>query len=146
MLNMSFYVMESHGVFPEVLDFEEECRREGYYEGLVKGEVDGLIEGRTAGLQTGFERYLPLGVLQGRVAAWRLNKLSEKQEKAVESLATLASPPVIDNEGSTFSDFERRIKLAKNKARMIATATQSPAVNATELQVRMQKEEAVEEI
>lgn len=139
--------MSDSGIFSEILNYEQECRRDGYNEGLVKGRADGIVEGRTAGLETGFERYRALGVLQGRVAAWRNDNLPEKQQKAVDSLATLVSPPTIDNEQNTFTDFERRIKLAKNKSRIIAMANKSPAVNAEEMQVRTQRDDAaIEEI
>lgn len=62
---------------------------EGYNDGLQAGTKAGFAEGREFGVQTGYQRFLDLGLLQGRVIVWeeQVADLPEsKQQKTVERL------------------------------------------------------------
>jgi len=49
---------------------------EGYKEGLEDGEEAGLAEGRLFGLEKGFDKFVELGRIQGRVSVWKARILS----------------------------------------------------------------------
>lgn len=58
-------------IFDPLLSLEEHYYDQGYNEGLRDGERAGLIEGHLFGLEKGFDNFIELGRLQGRVSVWK---------------------------------------------------------------------------
>lgn len=132
----------------DLLNYERKCYNEGYAEGLSKGREQGFVEGRELGIQTGFQRYLSLGVLAGRAELWNRdrNKLDEKVLARLDKLSSLVDVQDYTNNPSTVEKVDFNIKQALNKARNVASATKSPAVNAHEIKIAYQREDNIEDL
>ncbi|KAF8462059.1 hypothetical protein BDZ91DRAFT_363804 [Kalaharituber pfeilii] len=69
-------------MFDPLLLLEEAYYEEGYNDGLRDGEKAGLVEGRLFGLEKGFDKFVELGRLQGRVSVWKARIPPESTENS----------------------------------------------------------------
>ena len=135
--------------FDSLLSLEEQYYTEGYSLGVADGSRAGRIEGRIFGLEKGFDKFLELGRLGGRVTVWnsrlplptqlssttdaiseaRENALkvpplngNERLRKHIKRLCDLTDPEVISTENSedAVAEFDDRLKDAKAKATLIS--------------------------
>lgn len=69
--------------FDGLLGLEDRFYDEGYELGVADGTRAGHIEGRLFGLEKGFDKYISMGKLHGRVTVWasRLQKSLELEEQ-----------------------------------------------------------------
>lgn len=69
--------------FDGLLGLEDRFHHEGYKLGVADGTRAGHIEGRLFGLEKGFDKYISMGKLHGRVTVWasRLQKPLELEEQ-----------------------------------------------------------------
>lgn len=124
-----------------VLNYEEECFQDGFERGKTAGVKQGHIEGRELGIQTGYQKFLSMGVLQARIAHWQAEGVAN-----LDGLAETVATPTLENTLAGVEDFDRRLRLAKNKCRAIASATSSPAVHAHEQKIMYQQGNEMEDM
>ncbi|KAI4135709.1 MAG: hypothetical protein LQ347_000439 [Umbilicaria vellea] len=69
--------------FDGLLGLEDRFYDEGYKSGVADGTRAGHIEGRLFGLEKGFDKYMSMGKLHGRVTVWasRLQDSLEPEEQ-----------------------------------------------------------------
>lgn len=119
---------------PELIYYERECFKKGYEEGFKKGIKQGHTEGRELGIQTGFLRYLPMGVLQARVNCW------EKENKdELSRCRDVVATPNLTNDPKVVEELDQRLKRAKFMCRQLARARNTPEVNAHDQKITYQK-------
>lgn len=119
---------------PELINYERECFKRGYEEGYAKGVKQGHTEGRELGIQTGFLRYLPMGILQARVDHWE-----KEDRKEIAGLRALVATPLLTNDPNVVEDVDHRLKLAKNKCRQQAQSRNAPAPQVYNHKIAYQK-------
>lgn len=119
-------------LFDNVLNLEEQHYKEGYKEGVLDGKRAGYLEGRHYGLQTGFQRFMSIGIMQGRLDVWK-NTISNSDQadsdraarnaKHIAQLESVLDPETLPmtNEDEDVDEFEKRLKRAKAKAKVVAT-------------------------
>lgn len=107
---------------------------EGHQEGQKDGEKAGFIEGRQFGIQTGFQRFLTLGILQGRTEIWK-DQVQERADSAVkhERLAKNVDQmkEALCNISMTNNDvdvetLEKTLKYGKVKSKLIISSLKDP--------------------
>lgn len=107
-----------------VLDLEEKYYEEGYTEGQEKSVKDNHLEGKAYGLQTGFQRFLVVGYIQGLIEIW-----SKDDSKAVQNhlkqLKELVSDIPTTNGDKEVELYEQAIGKARNKVRVLGTITKT---------------------
>ncbi|KAF1811101.1 hypothetical protein P152DRAFT_399931, partial [Eremomyces bilateralis CBS 781.70] len=62
--------MEDEDPFDHVLQLESHYQAEGYALGVADGTKAGHAEGYAFGIEKGFEKFMQMGVVQGRAAVW----------------------------------------------------------------------------
>jgi hypothetical protein len=111
----------------KILNLEEEYYRQGYEEGQDFSTKQQYNEGKEYGYQTGFQRFLIIGYIEGLVKYWQTN--IEKYEKGIENkslrnhisqLSELVQNPPTTNGMEEVKEFEKRITKGRNKLRVIA--------------------------
>lgn len=133
-------------LFHNVLQFEQECQNAGYQEGVADGTVKGFLEGRELGLQTGFQRYLTLGFIQGRVTVWENTILpGTKEKQQIERLRDLVMTADVRNIDSVVSDVDLRIRKGKVNAKAIASATKTLPITFPEIRMRSRSKAYLED-
>jgi flagellar biosynthesis/type III secretory pathway protein FliH len=128
---------------------------EGYNDGLQAGTKAGFAEGREFGVQTGYQRFLDLGLLQGRVIVWeeQVADLPEsKQQKTVERLQQIKQlihqeEPTyfLSNDSVVVHQYETMMKKAKAKVRTLAASIGSEKVVFEDLLKGYTEEENIED-
>lgn len=79
----------------------------GYDEGIEDGKIAGIQEGSGFGMQTGFQRYVALGVLNGRIKVWRVQienvqkRLNQQLDSATFDLKTSEGGKTTEITGET---------------------------------------------
>mmetsp|Transcript_2392 Transcript_2392/g.2662 ORF Transcript_2392/g.2662 Transcript_2392/m.2662 type:complete len:184 (-) Transcript_2392:25-576(-) len=110
-----------------LLNLEEEYYRQGYQEGQDFSTKQQYNEGKEYGYQTGFQRFLVIGYIQGLLNHWKEN--IEQYEKGVENkslrnhisqLNELVQNIPTTNGIDEVKEFEKRITKSRNKLRVIA--------------------------
>ncbi|KAG5357126.1 hypothetical protein CJU90_5948 [Yarrowia sp. C11] len=148
--------MKQHDdIFEDLFQLEDKFYEEGYSEGLEAGTKAGFAEGREFGVQTGYQRFLDLGLLQGRVAVWEeeVQELPEsKREKTVERLQQIKQlihqeEPTyfLSNDGAVVHQYETMMKKAKAKVRTLAASIGSEKVQFEDLLKGYTEEENIED-
>ncbi|EGW34104.1 uncharacterized protein SPAPADRAFT_59524 [Spathaspora passalidarum NRRL Y-27907] len=112
----------------EILNPEEESYKSGYKEGQDQSTNEQYIEGKQYGLQTGFQRFLVVGYIQGLVDQWR-KRLSQYEgnitslESHLRQLEELIDGIPSGNSDAEVAEYETRLTKARNKVRVISTLT-----------------------
>lgn len=116
------------------LSLEQEFSQKGYAEGLKDGKQAGLSEGKHYGIQTAFQRYMAVGILQARCDLWQ-NSIanpkddgsgekpikSEKIEKHLAQLKSCVQDVPMTNSDSDVEVVTKGMAKAKAKAKVIAS-------------------------
>ncbi|ODV80116.1 DUF1715-domain-containing protein [Suhomyces tanzawaensis NRRL Y-17324] len=108
----------------DILNLEEEYYQKGFEEGQSDASKEQLREGKEYGYQTGFQRYLIIGYIQGLVEVWEKNLLSYELKMLANHLVqlkTIIDDVPITNEASDVEEFEKRVNKARNKVRVVCT-------------------------
>lgn len=112
----------------DVLNLEEDYYKEGYKEGREHSTKQQYIEGMEYGYQTGFQRFLVVGYIQGLVEYWELhldsygpsNKaLAAHLSQLTELVATIPTT----NGDDEVEVYEKQLSKARNKLRVVAMLT-----------------------
>lgn len=131
----------SEDLLDSVLDFEKECYDNGYEEGFQAGKKQGHLEGRELGIQTGFQRYRSLGIMQGRISVWKTQD-DEKLLSQLKQVEQYAQFPSFENDPKVADKINLNIKMAKTKLRMLAANSKSPPVELHDDKLVFQRDEA----
>lgn len=107
-----------------VLDLEEKYYEEGYTEGQEKSVKDNHLEGKAYGLQTGFQRFLVVGYIQGLIEIWSKDD-SKAVQNHLEQLKELVSDIPTTNGDKEVELYEQAIGKARNKVRVLGTITKT---------------------
>lgn len=105
----------------EVLNLEEEYYQKGFLEGQEHSTREQYIEGKEYGYQTGFQRALIVGYIQGLMEYWKENKDLNNVDGHMTQLREIVEGIPVTNGESEVAEFEKRINKARNKIRVIAT-------------------------
>lgn len=106
------------------LDIEDEFYAKGYRDGQEQSAREQFVEGKIFGLQTGFQRFLVVGYLQGLVGEWKkLENASVASHLA--QLEKLVSDIPTSNGDHEVELYEKAVLKARNKARVVATITKT---------------------
>lgn len=111
----------------EIVQFEQECYQEGFEQGTAEAQQHLSQAGYSSGMKIGFEKFLPVGILQGRVEGWR--RAPRCPAKAVSTLSELVEPGSLENSPDEVEKVDRRKRVAINKAKVLASRTMSTPVN-----------------
>lgn len=107
-----------------VLDLEDEFYAKGYEDGQQQSSKEQYVEGKIYGLQTGFQRFLVVGYIQGLLAGWR--KIDSKSVQLhLDQLEKLVSDIPLTNGDLDVEKYERAVVKARNKVRVVATLTKT---------------------
>lgn len=109
------------------LDLEEDYYKKGYAEGHERSAKEQFLEGKAYGLQTGFQRFLIVGYLKGLLEKWQKLPADEKLQAHLRQLDELLSSIPLTNGDSEVEQYEKAVFKARNKARLVATLTNTPA-------------------
>ncbi|ODQ65105.1 DUF1715-domain-containing protein [Nadsonia fulvescens var. elongata DSM 6958] len=145
-------------VFEDVLNLEDKYYHDGYNEGYRDGLKSGFLEGKEYGIQTGFQRLVDFGILQGRLKVWQHQIASatvtsggpanERQIKRIQQLQQLLPETVaLSNDDADVEDYERRMKKAIARAKTLAaTFKGTPPLRLDDSLVGLRREdETIEE-
>lgn len=88
-----------------------------------------MREGAEFGIQTGYTRYIALGVLRGRLVVWKKQFLRDQTEhpnldrikKNVEGLENMLADIPVTNSDSDVAHLEGLMRKAKSKAKVTAS-------------------------
>ncbi|KAG7661620.1 uncharacterized protein J8A68_004889 [[Candida] subhashii] len=109
----------------EILNIEQRYYQQGYDDGVAQSTKEQLIEGEEYGYQTGFQRFLIIGYIQGLVEYWQKNIEKYANNKSFESHLQQLKDLVVDipiiNGDEEVAEFEKRVNKARNKLRVVAT-------------------------
>lgn len=106
------------------LELEEEYYKLGFSEGHEQAVRDQILDGKAYGLQTGFQRFLAVGYLQGMVEIWEKTANASVQLHVGQLKQLLGSIPTANNDADVEA-YEQALGKARNKARVIAVLTKS---------------------
>lgn len=111
-----------------VLNLEEEQYELGYKEGQAQGTKDQYLEGKEYGYQTGFQRFLIVGFILEFVKFWlsnidQYNTSSSSLRNHLDNLKSILANTSTTNDDKEVEEYEKNIKKARNKLRVIATIT-----------------------
>ena len=111
-----------------VLNLEEEQYELGYKEGQAQGTEDQYLEGKEYGYQTGFQRFLIVGFILEFVKFWlsnidQYNTSSSSLRNHLDNLKSILANISTTNDDKEVEEYEKNIKKARNKLRVIATIT-----------------------
>ncbi|KAF3986408.1 hypothetical protein FT663_04892 [Candidozyma haemuli var. vulneris] len=107
-----------------VLDLEEKYYEEGYSEGQERSVKDNHLEGKAYGLQTGFQRFLVVGYIQGLIELWETNESTSVQNH-LSQLKELIKGIPFTNGDKEVEQYESAIGKARNKVRVLGTITKT---------------------
>ncbi|EER35964.1 conserved hypothetical protein [Candida tropicalis MYA-3404] len=111
----------------EVLNLEEEQYNLGFKEGQEHSTKEQYLEGKQYGYQTGFQRFLIVGYIQGLVGEWLDNldnyNASKSLQGHINQLSELITDIPLTNGDEEVEKYEKNIKKARNKLRVIANIT-----------------------
>ena len=111
----------------EVLNLEEEQYSLGYKEGQEQATKEQYLEGKQYGYQTGFQRFLIVGIVKGLAQDWfdNLDKYGSTKSlrNHINQLHDLISDIPLNNGDEEVEKYEKNIKKARNKLRVIANIT-----------------------
>lgn len=107
----------------DALSLEANFYSEGFQEGQEQHAREQFLEGKIYGLQTGFQRFLIVGYLQGLLEFWRqtttnIDSHLDQMEKALQKITS-------SNDDSAVAQYEKAVNSARNKARIIASLTKT---------------------
>lgn len=106
------------------LDIEENFYAEGYKDGQEQSAREQFLEGKVFGLQTGFQRFLVVGYIQGLIKDWK--KLENPIIEAhLRQLEKLVDEVPLTNGDKEVEIYEKAVLRARNKVRVVATITKS---------------------
>lgn len=110
-----------------VLNLEEEQYELGFKEGQIQGTKDQYLEGKEYGYQTGFQRFLIIGYIQELMKFW-LSHIDQYNNSSslrnhLNNLEDIMAQISITNGDKEVEDYEKNIKKARNKLRVIASIT-----------------------
>lgn len=110
----------------EILNLEQKYYQQGYEDGVAQSTKEQLFEGKEYGYQTGFQRFLIVGYIQGLVEYWKKN-IDKYDNKSLASHLEQLNKLVVDipteNGDEQVEEYEKRINKARNKLRVIASLT-----------------------
>lgn len=107
-----------------VLDLENEFYEKGYKDGQRQIVREQNLEGRIYGLQTGFQRFLVVGYIQGLIDDW--SKLKQKSiELHLIQLQKLVDSIPMNNGDAEVEQYEAAVNKARNKIRVVANITKT---------------------
>lgn len=107
-----------------VLDLENEFYEKGYKDGQHQIVREQNLEGRIYGLQTGFQRFLVVGYIQGLIDEW--TKLEQKNiELHLSQLQKLVDSIPKSNGDVEVEQYETAVNKARNKIRVVANITKT---------------------
>ncbi|KAK9466793.1 hypothetical protein V1512DRAFT_192213, partial [Lipomyces arxii] len=133
-------------LFDDVLSLEESFYNEGYNNGIKDGEKAGTSEGKQFGLETGFQRFLTLGIVQGRCEIW--NKQS-KQSRQLQVLTEMIAAVDVSNTEHAVDEFSKTIKTVRNRVKVVQRLMKDPVTVDLEddaVKVLDQQDETVEDV
>jgi hypothetical protein len=113
----------------DVLNIETEYYNKGYSDGINESSQNQYIEGREYGYQTGFQRFLVIGYIQGLVEYWQANISKYESRSLLGHLAQLdqlVSSVSFTNSDNDVADYEKNVTKARNKLRVVATIVKEP--------------------
>lgn len=105
----------------EVLNLEEEYYQKGFLEGKEHSTREQHIEGKEYGYQTGFQRALIVGYIQGLMEYWQQHHDLSSVAGHMKQLHDIILGIPLTNGESEVAEFEKRINKARNKVRVLAT-------------------------
>lgn len=101
---------------------------DGFEEGLNDGQQAGLLEGKQFGIQTAFQRFLSVGIVQGRVDVWTQKAEpggdgggNGRMAKHLNQLSTTISEIPQSNSDQDVADFEKLLKKARAKLKVVSS-------------------------
>ncbi|KAK9474358.1 uncharacterized protein V1510DRAFT_412026 [Dipodascopsis tothii] len=131
-----------------LLSLEQSFYNDGYTEGKADGVQAGAAEGTQFGLETGFKRYVNIGLLHGRVRVWTQTAAVRGAETAAEPdpasdvvplagggsrvkkqlqvLASLVTDVPMTNTEPAVETFENNLKRAKARAKVVGSLLRDP--------------------
>ncbi|CAK7894099.1 protein Lto1p [[Candida] anglica] len=111
-----------------VLNLEEEFYNEGFKEGQEFSTHQQYVEGKEYGYQTGFQRLLVIGYIQGLIIFWRKNiskyttTTSQKTlDSHLDQLENSVKNIPLTNGDKEVAEYEKIVAKARNKLRVVAT-------------------------
>lgn len=109
----------------DALDLEEELYQKGFQEGNIASANEQFLEGKVYGLQTGFQRFLIVGYLDGLLHEWQQREKSKQVENHLAQLSEILSTIDYGNSNQSVTAYEKSVVAARNKVRVIASLTKS---------------------
>lgn len=107
-----------------VLSLEEDLYNSGYKEGQEQSAKEQFLEGKIYGLQTGFQRFLVVGYIQGLIEEWK--QIETKPVIAhVAQLEEIMKEISYTNGDEDVEKYEKAVTKARNKLRVVATITKT---------------------
>lgn len=107
-----------------VLDLEEQYYENGFTEGQENSVRENHLEGKAYGLQTGFQRFLVVGYIQGLIEVWDKDK-SKAVQNHLNQLKELVNDIPNTNGDKEVEQYEQAISKARNKVRVLGTITKT---------------------
>lgn len=110
--------------FDKVLDLEHDSYMAGFQEGQAHASREQTIEGKIYGYQTGFQRTLIIGYIQGLIDVWMSNLPKYESNKSFVNHLS-ATQSILDsvrytNDDAAVEQFELKMRKARNKLRLMA--------------------------
>lgn len=109
----------------DALDLEEKLYKKGFEEGNKAAANEQFLEGKVYGLQTGFQRFLIVGYLDGLLHDWQQQETSKQIENHLNQLSEILGKIDCGNSNESVAAYEKAITAARNKVRVIASLTKS---------------------
>lgn len=109
----------------DVLNLEEEYYNRGYEDGAEQSTKEQYLEGRAYGLQTGFQRFLIIGIFKGLLEHWQNNienydnSIQEILRNRLEDLNKNLTQIKMTNDEIEVGKYEKLLLKCKNKIRII---------------------------
>ncbi|KAK6465698.1 hypothetical protein DFJ63DRAFT_282118 [Scheffersomyces coipomensis] len=106
----------------EVLNLEHQYYQKGFEEGQNHSTKQQYLEGKEYGYQTGFQRFIIVGYIQGLVEDWKLHiDQYGNIRNHLDQLEKLIVDIPLTNEDENVAEFEVKLNKARNKLRVIIT-------------------------
>lgn len=107
------------------LDLEKELYLKGYEEGVSTAANEQFLEGKIYGLQTGFQRFLIVGYIEGLLQDWQLQNLTKQIQSHLDQLSKILDQIQTNNSDLSVATYEKAVNAARNKVRVIASLTKT---------------------
>lgn len=126
----------SADIFEGAISLESDSYDKGYNDGVLDGERSGIAEGKHYGIQTAFQRYLSLGILQARYDLWNninnsstsiqdeddsQKKLGTKVAKHLTQLKACVEDLPLTNSDQEVEHVTKSLAKGKAKAKVISS-------------------------